>query len=197
MKVVLVALLQLLFSTSAFADILDFEGLPPAYMYLGGGQNVGSFYQGVTFGPSVTGLDLTGSIAFPPHSGSIVLWDPFDQDVTLLFSSPQTDVSFWYTSFDLLAVSALDAQGNLLSSVIAAANTDGTTGTSSLVSLTAASISSLDISGSPGNYVFDDVTLNPGNPSPVPEPLSVVLLLTVIAILSRASPTRICSRGQR
>src|SRR5579864_3051481 len=80
-----------LLASNAFADVvIDFEDLPTANMYLGGGQNIGSFYAGVTFGPSVTGLDLTGSTAFPPHSGSIVVWDPVDLAITISFSSLQS-----------------------------------------------------------------------------------------------------------
>ena len=188
------ALVLLLFAFPAAADILDFEGLPSTYMFLGGGQNVGSYYSGVTLGPNVTGLDLTGSTAYPPHSGSIVLWDPFDLTVTISFNKPQSSVGLWYTSFDLLTLAAYDSSTALLSSVVAPANTDGTTGSSDFASLTAPDIAAITLTGSPGNYVFDDLTFSPQTASPVPEPESVILLLTALT-LCRMSLRRAPLRG--
>jgi hypothetical protein len=144
-------------------------------MFLGGGQNIGSFYTGVTFGPSVTGLDLTGSTAFPPHSGSIVVWDPFDLDVTIMFDAPVTTVSLWYTSFDPLTLQAFDSTSSSLGSVVGAANTDGTTGVASLLTFTGSNITSITLSGSPGNFVFDDFAFS--STVTVPEPSTVLLLL--------------------
>jgi hypothetical protein len=176
------ALLLLVFVSPGVADIIDFEDLPSTYMFLEGGQNIGSFYAGVDFGPNVTGLDLTGSTAYPPHSGSIAVWDPVDLTVTISFDTPQTMVGFWYTSFDLLDFAAYDGSNTLLSSIVAPANTDGTTGNSDFVSLTAPNIASVTLSGSPGNYIFDDLTFS-GNTANVPEPASIVLLLTLATFL--------------
>jgi hypothetical protein len=173
----------LLFMSAATADDVDFENLPSTYMYLGDGQNIGSFYAGVAFGPNVTGLDLSGSTAFPPHSGSIAVWDPFDLTVTISFGTPQSVVGVWYTSFDLLTFAEYNDSNTLLSSVVAPANTDGTTGNSNFVSLTIPNISSVTLTGSPGGYVFDDVTFS-GNTTSVPEPASIVLLLSMVVLLS-------------
>jgi hypothetical protein len=41
---------------SAYAGVITFEDLPDAYFFNGGGQNVGNFYPGITFGPNATGL---------------------------------------------------------------------------------------------------------------------------------------------
>lgn len=187
MRALSVVVLLLTSVSPGIADVIDFEALPSANMFSGGGQNIGSLYPGVTFGPNVTGLDLTGSAAFPPHSGSVAVWDPFDLTVTISFADPQTNVGFWYTSFDLLTFSAFDSANTLLTSAIAAANTDGTTGSSDFISLSAPNISSVTLEGSPGGYVFDDLTLTSGQASPVPEPSSVVLLSAPLVILCLSS----------
>jgi hypothetical protein len=182
MYLVRIAMLLIMATSPTVADIIDFENLPSAYMYLGGGQNIGSFYAGVDFGPNVTGLDLTGSTAFPPHSGSIAVWDPTDLTVTISFENPQTAVGLWYTSFDLLTFASYDDTDTLISSVTAQANTDGTTGTSDFVSLTAPDISSVTLAGSPGDFVFDDLTFS-ANASTVPEPITLPPLLCFMLLL--------------
>ena len=184
MSLVRSAVILLVFASLGVAGefVIDFEDLPSTYMFLGDGENIGSFYSGVTFGPNVTGLDLSGSTAFPPHSGSIAVWDPLDLTVTISFDTPQAMVGVWYTSFDLLDFAAYDSSDTLLSSVVAPANTDGTTGSSDFASLTAPDISSVTLTGSPGDYVFDDVTFS-GNSATTPEPSSLVLLLSAIALL--------------
>ena len=178
-----IGVLLLLAQKSAHADVvIDFNTLPSTYMFLGGGQNIGSYYPGVTFGPNVTGLDLTGSTAYPPYSGSIAAWDPYDLVVTISFDDPQTMVGFWYTSFDLLTLTAYDSTDTVLSSVVAPANTDGTTGTSDFVFLTFPNISSITLQGPPGGYVFEDVTFSQ-TLSSVPEPGSLTLLVPVCFLL--------------
>jgi hypothetical protein len=164
------------------ADIVDFEGLPATYMYLGGGQNIDTFYAGFSFGPNVTGLDLTGSTAFPPHSGSIAVWDPVDFAMTISFSSPLTMAGVWYTSLDLLTLDAFDPGNSLLGEIIGAANTDGTIGESDFLSVSAANIVSITLTGPPGGFVFDDLTFAPQTSSPVPEPSTACLVVTAIAL---------------
>ena len=181
MRTLRLLLILFFLSSLAAAGVIDFEGLPSTYMYLGGGQNIGSFYAGVTFGPNVTGLDLTGSTAYPPHSGSIAVWDPFDVAITISFNVPQTTVGVWYTSFDLLTLAAYDSSNMLLSSVLAPANTDGTTGVSDFVSLSVPSIASVTLAGPPGNYVLDDLTLSQPAIS-TPEPDVPVVLSLALAV---------------
>lgn len=57
-------------ASPAVADILDFETLPSTYMYLGGSQNIDSYYAGVTFGPNVTGTAATAVPRFPEEPGN-------------------------------------------------------------------------------------------------------------------------------
>jgi hypothetical protein len=176
-----IVLAVLLPKTGLLAGVIDFEDLPSTYMYLGGGQNIGSFYSGLTLGSSVTGLDLTGSTSYPPHSGSIAVWDPSDPVVTVAFDTPQASVGLWYTSFDLLTLASYDAGGDPLESLIAPANTDGTTGESDFISLTDPNISSVTLTGSPGQYVFDDLTFAQ---AAAPEPASFAMALLLVAFLA-------------
>jgi len=187
------AVVALMFFSPVLADVIDFENLPDAYMFLGGNQNIGSFYTGVDFEQNVTGLDLTGNTAYPAHSGSIGIWDPYDLSVTISFSSPESMVGIWYTSFDPLTLAAFDSSSVLLGSVVGAANTDGTTGSSDFLSFTGSNISSITLTGSPGNFILDDLTFMPATVSSVPEPPSVsflVLSLGFICLIAHCNDRR-------
>ena len=151
---------------SAYAGVITFEDLPDAFFFNGGGQNIGNFYPGVTFGPNVTGLGVSrfggyASDAFPPHSGDVVVWDAADPNITVAFSSPIPHVGIWYTSFDPLTLQAFDASNNVLGTVIGDPNTDGTTGTSSYLSISNPGISYVSVASSPGLFTLDDVTTAP------------------------------------
>ena len=146
-------------------------------------MNVGSFYLGLTFGPDVTGLSVTrfggyNDAGFPPHSGDVVVWSAFDFDTTITFAVPLVSVGIWYTSFDFLTLTAYDATNSLLGSVVGDPNTDGFFGVSQFLGISAPGISSVVISGIPGFFVFDDLTYEP-----VPEPASVVLVGSGLALL--------------
>jgi hypothetical protein len=195
-KLILGAAVLLCCVTASYADmvVLNFEDLPDANLFSSGGQNIGGLYSGVTFGPYVTGLSVSrfggyDNAAYPTHSGDVAVWSVFDNDTTLVFSVPQDSVSFWYTSLDPITLTAFDFGSGNLGSIVGAANTDGTTGTSSLLSITGSGIASVTISSSAGQYVFDDLEFgtDAGMP-PVPEPSTLVLsitMLTVCGIFSR------------
>ena len=113
--------------------------------------------------------------------------DPSDPTVNIDFDTPQSAVGIWYTSFDLLTFVAYDSTNGLLASVVAPANTDGTTGSSDFVSLTVPNIASVNLTGSPGNFVFDDVSFS-GTTSTAPEPDSMMFLLlgaTLLMVVSK------------
>jgi hypothetical protein len=170
------------------ADVITFEDLPDAYFFLSGGQNIGNYYSGATFGPYVTGLSASrfggyGDAAYPPHSGDVVVWSAFDDPMTLAFDSPESLVSFWYTSLNPITLTAYDSSSNPLGFVLGAANTDGTTGTSSYLEFDGSGIASVAISSAPGQYVIDDLTFSSGGSTTVPEPNSIILLVAALAIL--------------
>ena len=163
------------FLVSADTTTLDFEDLPDAYFFSGGDQNIADFYSGITFGPDVTGLSVSrfggyDDSGFPPHSGDVVVWDATDPTVTISFESPLQYFGIWYTSFDPLTLAAFDSGGNPLDTTVGAPNTDGTTGTSTLLSLADAGVQSVTLTSAPGFFVLDDLTFNTeAVPTPVPE----------------------------
>jgi len=189
-KVVVLALMLLAGVTALKADtvVLNFEDLPDANLFSSGGQNIGNFYSGVTFGPYVTGLSVSrfggyDNAAYPTHSGDVAVWSVFDNDTTLVFSVLRDSVSFWYTSLDPITLTAFDFGSGTLGSIVGAANTDGTTGTSSLLSIAGSGIASVTISSSAGQYVFDDLQFSTdAGSAPVPEPSSLVLSITMLAV---------------
>lgn len=157
------------------AGVLTFEDLPDAYLFSGGGQNIGTLYSGITFGPNVTGLSVTrfggyGSDAFPPHSGDVAIWDATDSTITISFASATPSFGVWYSSFDPITLQAFDTSNNLLGTVVGLPNTDGTIGTSSFLSFSNPSLNSVTLTSSPGLFTLDDVT------TVVPEPSTFFLL---------------------
>jgi hypothetical protein len=144
---------------TANAGVVTFEDLPGVYFFGGGGQNIGNFYPGITFGPNVTGLSGSrfggyASDAFPPHSGDVVIWDATDPTITITFASALTSFGIWYTSFDPLTLEAFDASSNFLGAVVGNPNTDGTTGTTSFLSFANPGVAWVDLTGSAGLFTL-------------------------------------------
>src|SRR5690242_10101169 len=70
----------LLLAPALEAQTYTFSDLPNSYFFNNGGQNIGSYYSGITFGPNVTALSVSrfggyNSAAYPPHSGDVGIWD--------------------------------------------------------------------------------------------------------------------------
>jgi RHS repeat-associated protein len=174
--------------TSAYAGVITFEDLPDAYFFNGGGQNIGTFYAGLTFGPNVTGLSVSrfggySDAAFPPHSGDVVIWDATDSTITIDFASSIQSFGIWYTSFDPLTLQAFDQEANLLGSAVGVPNTDGTTGLSSFLAFSDPAISSVTLTSTPGLFTLDDLTFGSGS-SAVPEPGNLILLTPLLLMLA-------------
>jgi len=172
---------------AASTSFLNFEDLPDTYFFSAGGQNIGSFYPGVTFGPYVTGLSVSrfggyDDGGFPPHSGDVVIWSAFDDPMTLTFSFDETEVSFWYTSLNPITITGYDSSDDLIGSVMGDANTDGTTGISSFLEFDGVGIASVAVSSAAGQYVIDDLTFSNETTS-TPEPIPVFLVPTGLVLL--------------
>ena len=101
--------------------------------------------------------------------------------MTLVFDSPQSVVSFWFTSLNPITMTAYDSGADSLGSVTGDANTDGTTGTSSFLEFDGTGIASVAISSAPSQYVMDDLTFGGG--AGVPEPGSVVLIGSALFVV--------------
>jgi len=177
------------------AETLTFESLPNTYFFSSGGQNIGTYFTGVDFEPNVTALSVSrfggyDNAAFPPHSGDVVIWDPYDDSMTVSFADSQSDVGFWYTSLNPITLTALGSGGNSLGAAAGGANTDGTAGTSDFLSISEIGISSVKISGIAGQYVIGDLDFTGGTVAATPEPAALPAstaggLLTLLSLISR------------
>jgi hypothetical protein len=110
---------------AGFGGTIDFENVPNAFLESnigGGGQDLGGYYAGVTFGPNeqVT----TTSTVFPAHSGTneLTTSDFGTPNILMTFDSPQTDVSFWYTTSFGIVATAFDSGNHSLASFTAPSN---------------------------------------------------------------------------
>lgn len=180
-------LIALTASSVRATTIITFEDLPDAYFYSAGDQNIGTYYAGITFGPNVTGLSVSrfggyDNSGFPPESGDVVIWDATDATITISFASPLDSFGIWYTTYDPLTLQTFDSSSNLLDTAVGTPNTDGTTGTTSFLSLSDAGISSVTLTSTPGYFTLDDMTIDPA-PGAIPEPSSWPLLALGLLIL--------------
>jgi hypothetical protein len=166
----------------ARADIIDFEDLPNtniADFCGGGGTNIGNFYAGVgvaNIGPDVFGLNTAcGVSGYPPNSGDINVFSE-DDFATIRFSSVVSRVGVYYVALDPIVLTAYDSGNNVLGSKIGTANTDGTTGFNSLLSVSFPNTSyvTLGNTGLADEYVFDDLSFT--SQLAIPEPASLPLL---------------------
>jgi hypothetical protein len=193
-KLFLVGVTCLLASvTSASAGTIDFDNAPMKFWVSGGGQDLGAYYTGVTFGPDAQ--ITTTSASFPSHSGQLELTDSNLADDTLImtFDSPESDVSFWFTSADGFVAKAFDSSNNFLGFENGGANVDllHDTGASTFLDVSFGDITSIVITdnGSTGTFLtIDDLTAQglsdtPAAPTATPEPSSLLLLACGLPVL--------------
>jgi hypothetical protein len=170
-------------AATAAAGTIDFENLPLANLADfcgGGGVNIGNFYANVgvqNIGADVFGLNAAcGVSGFPANSGSINVFSE-DDFATISFSAPVSSVSLFYVSLDTILLTAFDSGNNaLVPPSIGSANTDGTTGTNSSLSVSAPNIAyvTLGNTGLADEYAFDDLSFTP-QAQGVPEPSEAAL----------------------
>jgi probable HAF family extracellular repeat protein len=167
----------------ASASAISFEDLPDAYFFNVGDQNIGTFYPGLTFGPDVTALSASrfgayDDLAFPAHSGDVVVWDASDPAVTVTFTVPVSQFGVWYSSVDPLNVEAFGTRNEVVDISELKANSDGVTGSSSFFSLSTPGVQTVQIKGNAGLFVLDDVSF-----TAVPEPRRFGVLVTLFGLL--------------
>jgi hypothetical protein len=170
-------------SANASAVSIDFETLAD-------GAVVTNQFAGVTFSNATalkSGFSLN-EVEFPPHSGSVVVFDD-GGPMTLLFSSPVTQVSAFFTYVAPLTLTAWDAFDVALGSVLSLFSTNaalsgdpGSAPNEFLELAFASGIAKLTVSGDAGggSFVLDDLSFTPTTLS-VPEPGTAALTAIALA----------------
>lgn len=161
------------------ASVITFEGFPDQTVFTT--QDFGS---GVTFA-GATILSLPGSLnpAFPPHSGSNVVFNPIGA-MTLNFTTAVDFFSGFFTYNQPLVIQAYDSLNNLLDTANGActANYIGS-GTGCLdnefLQVDAiGAIAKVVIAGGGGNnFTLDDAEFTGSRDPGVPEPATMAMLL--------------------
>jgi hypothetical protein len=163
--------------------VLDFDSLAEF-------DSVTTQFPGVTFTDAtvLTAGSSLNEIEFPPHSGSNVVVDD-GGPISIAFSDPIGAFGGYFTYAAPLTLSAFDADNNLITSILSSyvANLAESGDVGSVpneflqVAALSSGIASVTIAGDPlgGSFVLDDATLTAlEEPAPVPEPSTVILVLT-------------------
>ena len=154
---------------------LDFEGLPDSYNYMFGGQNIGDYYSGVTFGPGATIADRNrggyNDNDYPPHSGDAVFISRDYSYVDITFATTVSYVEGWFSFSQTGYLEAYDASGAIVDSDSMAPNY----GSNGLMSVSAPDIKWVRIHDHGDFWTGDDIAYGA-----VPEPSSLLALVTSI-----------------
>lgn len=165
------------------SDIVQFENLND-------GELVTTQYPGLTFTNTVVlsaGISLN-EFEFPPHSGSNVASD-FGGPIQIDFDTPTSEFSAYFTYLVPLTVTGFNIADmeigvvhSAFSSNLALSGDPGSSPNELLALTSVAGISSITILGDPGggSFTMDDVSFEPLNPSPVPEPAGPLLIFTIL-----------------
>jgi hypothetical protein len=151
----------------ALAFVCDFEALPTTYYYFYGMQNIGGYYPGVTFGPTVYILDaVIGGYnygGYPPCSWSAVAVSIGTNYIRADFDQVTDHVSVCYTEGlgNGLWLDAYNSGGSLIGSDNGPTNY-GTTG---VLEVNVANIAYVLIHNEGDYFTIDDFTFNEG---PIP-----------------------------
>jgi len=159
----LACLSLLLIASGASAILIDFEDVPEDYWYFGGNQNIGDFYEGLFFGPTVTILENVvygyNDIDYPPCSGNQVAFTADNEHIQVDFESGATYASICYTSYYDFYLEAYDAGGVMIDSDSGPPNT----GTSDYLEVAGDYIAYVVMHDSGNYYVVDDFEYLPAS----------------------------------
>lgn len=170
-------------SANASAVSIDFETLAD-------GAAVTNQFAGVSFSNAIAlkaGFSLN-ELDFPPRSGSVVISDD-GGPMTLLFASPVTQVSAFFTYAMPLTLTAWDAFDVALGSILSLFSTNaalsgdpGSAPNEFLELVFASGITKLTVTGDAGggSFVLDDLVFTP-KALPVPEPATAALTAIALA----------------
>ncbi|MBC8368060.1 hypothetical protein H8E52_11665 [bacterium] len=160
----ILALALLSVSAASALEVIDFEGIPQDYWYFGGAVNLGSYYSGVTFGPTTYILETQiygyNDASYPPHSPVSVAVSISDPNIRADFTTGTVShVGVWYTSGagTGLYLEGYDAGNNLVASTWGADNT----GTNSFLEINGAGIAYAIIHDSGDFFTIDDFEYTP------------------------------------
>ena len=164
----------------AGTGVIDFETFPD-------GTSLTTQYPGLTFSNATiitAGISLN-EFEFPPHSGSNASFDD-GGPISIAFASPILSFGAYFTYAEPLTLAAFDATSaqvataaSLFSNNEALSGDTGSSPDEFLQVSFASGISSVTITGDPlgGSFTMDDATYT----SAVPEPNSLILILTITA----------------
>jgi hypothetical protein len=178
-------------SANASAVSIDFETLADGAAVTN--QFAGA---GLTFSNAISlkaGFSLN-ELEFPPHSGSVVVSDD-GGPMTLLFSSPVTQVSAFFTYAAPLTLTAWDAFDAFLGSTLSAFSTNaalsGDPGSApneflELARL-ASGISKLTVTGDAGggSFVLDDLVVHPDGSTDTGAGTAALMAIALAGLLAR------------
>jgi hypothetical protein len=171
-------------SLQAGTVVLDFEGFADS-------ASLTTQYPGLSFTNATiitAGISLN-EFEFPPHSGSNAAFDD-GGPISIAFASPILSFSGFFTHAVPLTLAAFNASSSQVGSAVSAFSSnlalsgDLGSGPNEFLSVSFASgISSITITGdlAGGSFVLDDATITTAGTSAVPEPNSLLLLLTCTA----------------
>ncbi len=160
----ILAIALLSVSAASALEVIDFEGVPQDYWYFGGAVNLGSYYSGVTFGPTTYILETEiygyNDASYPPHSPVSVAVSISDPQIRADFTGGSVShVGVWYTAGggNGLFLEGYDAGGVMLASSSGPDNT----GTTSFLEINAAGIAYAIIHDSGDFFTIDDFEYTP------------------------------------
>ncbi len=149
-------------------EMIDFQGVPEDYWSSAGGQNLGGYFPGLTFGTTAVIVEATvygyNDIGYPWHSFDSVLGSLSAEVVQIDFDEPKTHVGFWFTtaSGDGIA-EAFDEYGTLLARAVMHENMSR----NDYISLDGSGIRSVTLwDGQSTTMTIDDLEYQPANSPP-------------------------------
>lgn len=156
----------------ALASTLNFE-------QYASGTLITTQYSGVTLTRAVeqTSAGVASMLLYTPHSGtgfiSNIATSTSTSTLAIMFASPQSAVSGYYTAYLGMTVTAYGVNGDVLLTELLAPNL----GSNTAWAIQRAGISTVTFSAAPGTIALDDVSYGTGA-AVTPEPQSLLLLGT-------------------